>query len=279
MEYTYKDTFMHRMHPVPKLFLLLFFSFIVNLYMDPFILGIVMLVLFWISYKSGIPWSWYLVPLTITLISVPIRMFLGGTIFMFDPSYYRVYSKFLDVGRILVPLTPKGTPIMGETNISIGSLLYLIQDSQKRFMPFQLIFILLYTTSPSEFCNVLAGYGYPNVVMFLVTASLRFLTMIQRNTLLVLNAQKLRGFTTKKSRNPITIVRQYTPLIVPIGRNLHEMTEGVTKAMEIRAFGVRKVAPYKPYATTWKDIAFTIFYVVLTIFMVYILFAFNIGRL
>ncbi|UCD72812.1 MAG: energy-coupling factor transporter transmembrane protein EcfT [Candidatus Bathyarchaeota archaeon] len=270
---------MHRMHPVPKLFLLLLFSFLCNLYMDPIILGLVMLVLFWLSGKSKIPWKWYLFPLTITMLSLPLRVLFGGAIWMFDASWYRVYGKFIDVGAILFHITPAGTPIIGETAMSVGSLLYLIQETWKRFIPFQIIYIYLYTTSPSELCNVLAGYGFPNAVMFILTASLRFLTMIQRNTLMVLNAQKLRGFTTKKSRNPIAIFRQYTPLIVPIGRSMHEMTEGVTRAMEVRAFGVRKVSPFKPYATTSKDIAFTVLWVLLTLFMVYILLAYDIGRL
>ena len=96
---------------------------------------------------------------------------------------------------------------------------------------------------------------------------------------MTLNAQKLRGFTTKKSRNPLAIFQQYTPLIVPIGRSMHEMTDGVTKAMEIRAFGVRKVAPFRPYATTQKDAFLSVLYIVLTILAVYILFAYDIGRL
>lgn len=279
LEYTHRDTFMHRMHPIPKLFLLLFFSFICNLYMDPVILAGVMLVLFWISYKSKIPWIWYIFPVTITVVSIPIRFLMGGSIFMFDASWYRVYNKFFDVGKILFHLTPPGTPLIGATAISIGSLLYMIQLIWKSFIPFQIIYIYLYTTSPSELCNVLAGYGYPNVVMFLITASLRFLVLIQRTTLMTLNAQKLRGFTTKKSRNPIDIFKQYTPLIVPIGRSMHEMTDGVTKAMEIRAFGVRKVAPFKPYATTPKDVILSALFIMMTVFAVYILFAYNIGRL
>lgn len=279
LEYTYQDTFMHRMHPITKLSMLLFFSFMINLYMDPLLLGLVMIILFWIGHKSRIPWKWYLVPLIITAVSIPISMWVGGMIFMFDASYYVVYSKYFDVGRIIVNLTPPGMPILGETAISIGSLLYLIQSTLHRFAPFQIVYIYLYTTSPSELCNVLAGYGVPNAVMFIITASLRFLTMIQRNTLLILNAQKLRGFSTKKTRDVRKIFQQYTPLIVPIARNMHEMTEGVTKAMEVRAFGGRKISPYAPYASSKKDIMMTIFWIAMTLVLVYLLLEYNIGRL
>ena len=238
---------------------------------------IVTAVILCLNHQAGIPWIWYLLALATTILS-PIVFWQTGVLFLYDPKWYVVYDKIFDVGQILIEITPEGFPFIGRAAISIGSLLYQAQILIKRLLGFAVVYLVLYTTSPSEVVNVLAAAGFPSPVMFIIMAFLRFCVMIQRKVLRIVDAQKLRGVTTT-SRNPFKIVKEAFPLIFPMTRLLIELSDEVTKSCEMRAFGVRRVSPYKSVTMNTTDKLLSVITIIIAAFMVYGVFYHNIGKL
>ena len=76
LEYVYKDTLMHRMHPIPKMILLATLTLLAQFYFDPvFIIPILILVIILAKPVSRIPNSWLLPMYIFGLMSVLERSY------------------------------------------------------------------------------------------------------------------------------------------------------------------------------------------------------------
>ena len=182
---------MHNLHPVAKLMLMLPPTVAISFYMDPFLLIIITLVVVYLGHLSGVPLSWYGFLLFAILVSLPQQMLGGGVIFLYDPKWYIVYKEFLgfDIGHVIINITPKGFPVIGQSALTIGGLLYQTQIFVKRILAFAVVYLVMYTTSPSEVISVLAAAGVPSPIMFIMMAFFRFCILIQRKTLQIVSSE------------------------------------------------------------------------------------------
>ena len=247
LEYGWAPTPFHRMHPFTKMFLTMILGGLVTLWWD-YLFAVPLLVLLFILTKvASVPKTWYnIIWAGISVASLNrIISFLYGS-----ATPFKVYPPEL-TQMVIGRLTPAGTPILGEVVITVGSVLWLGMSLIHMVSSIFVIMIFLYSTSIMDLCNILAKYGVPNVVMFILIAIVRFTTIIQRTLLTIMNAQKLRGW--KLSRNPIQFVRDAAPLLYPLTYVTITMVDEVTNATKIRAFGIRKISPMKVFVWPMRE--------------------------
>ena len=240
-EYGWAPTLFHRMHPFTKLFLIFFLGSLVTLWWDYRFAVPLFIIIYSLTRIARVPKSWYNI------------IWAGLAVGLFNPlsninllygyvTPFKVYTpEFTDI--VLIRLTEPATPILGETYITVGSLLWKGMVLIHMCSTIMVIMTFLYSTSVMDFCDALAHYGVPNVVMFVLIVMTRFTAVFQRRFLTIMNAQKLRGW--ELSKNPVRFVREAKPLLYPLTYITITMIDEVTVATRIRAFRVRKVSPMR----------------------------------
>jgi len=245
LEYGWAPTLLHRMHPFTKLFMTVILGAIVSMWWD-YRLGVpLFIIIFALTRVAKVPKHWY------SIIWAAWTVYSIGRMLTFSYGYawpFKVYPREL-VERTLLKLTPQGTPIVGEIYFTVGSILFIGMELIHTGSIIMLMMIFIYSTSVMDLCDALAKLGTPSPVMFILIALYRFVAIIQRRLLTIMDAQKLRGW--KLSRNPVTAIRRAAPLLYPMTHSTITMISEVTIATKIRAFGARKVAPMK--ILTWPN--------------------------
>jgi len=260
LEYGWAPTPVHRMHPFTKLFLTVILGGLVSLWWDYRFAIPLLIVLYVLSRVAEVPKSWYSIiwaGITVASLNRIIATLYGFA------TPFKVYPReFTDI--MLLRLTPAGTPFLGESFITVGSLLWLGMALIQMSSQIIVISIFLYSTSVTDLCNVLAQIGMPNAVMFILIAIVRFTTVIQRGLLTIMNAQKLRGW--KLSSNPLKFLSEVAPLLYPLTYLTIVMVDEVTTATKIRAFGVRRISPMQVFIwPMWEKLLVVILALVLAV--------------
>lgn len=236
-EYSWQPTIFHRMHPFTKLGITVLVGILVTLWWDYIFALPLCVLLFALARVAKVPKHWYNVIWAAWGIYAPLRLLIFPYAYAWE---FKVYpSEF--VNKMLLYLTPPGTPIIGEVYFTVGSVLYIGMMLIHAASYLLLIMILMYSTSVTDFCNALARYGAPSYILFLIMSIYRFTSIFQRQMMKIIDAQKLRGWELTK--NPVVALRRAAPLLFPFTRLSINVVTEVTLATEIRAFGARKIAP------------------------------------
>jgi len=231
LEYVYKDTFMHRMHPVPKIILLAVLTLLAQFYFDPvFIFPILVFVIILAKPVSKIPNSWLLPMYIFGTMSVLERAY--NALFISSAGYYRVYpSEWMTTTLMYLA----NIPVLGEAKVTIGGLFWLASIVLKYFVGLFAVSIFLYTTDPSDLMHYLAGKKVSKNILFIIFAGFNFFPILLRYTRTIMNAQQLRG--VELSKNPIkavsTLARVFHPLVIRVT----VLADILSMSASIRGFG------------------------------------------
>jgi len=249
-QYEYHDTPIHYLNPMSKLLLFGVFLFIGQIFIDPIAKIPVLIVLIVILWLAKLPFGLY----KGFLIAGCFAVIVGRSytaIQMVDPELFKVYPHEL-VSIMILPLTPAGTPILGRTALTVGTLLYWCSA------PFAVIPVilamagLLHTTSMSEIVSVLSRIKAPFPLIFMVTVGLRFIPDIVEKIRMIQKAQALRGWTSE-GRNPIKKVKQLQPVLVPLVRSVITSVDVISMGSKNRAFGLGPVTQLADFGFTRRD--------------------------
>lgn len=249
-QYEYHDTPIHNLNPVSKLVLFGAFLLVGQIFLDPIAKLPILLVLIFILRKAKLPFSLY----KGFLIAGCFAVIIGRSytaIQMVDPELYKVYPREL-VSIMILPLTPEGTPILGRTALTVGTLLYW---STAPFAVIPVILAvagLLHTTSLSEIVSVLSRIKAPFPLIFMITVGLRFIPDIVEKIRLIQKAQTLRGWTSE-GRNPIKKVAQLKPVLVPLVRSIITSVDVISMGCKNRAFGLGPVTQLADFSFARRD--------------------------
>lgn len=231
LEYVYKDTLMHRMHPIPKMILLATLTLLAQFYFDPvFIIPILILVIILAKPVSRIPNSWLLPMYIFGLMSVLERSY--NAFFISSAGYYRVYASEW-MTSVLFYIA--NIPVLGEAKVTIGGLFWLVSIVLKYFVGLFAVSIFLYTTDPSDLMQYLASKKVSKNVLFIMFAGFNFFPILLRYTRTILNAQQLRGVTL--SKNPIKAVSTLAQVFHPLVIRVTVLADILTLSASIRGFG------------------------------------------
>ena len=231
LEYVYKNTLMHRMHPVPKMILLVTLTLLAQFYFDPvFILPILAFMIILAKPISKIPNSWLLPMYIFGIMSVLERGY--NAVFISSAGYYRVYPSEWMVTTLLYLAN---IPVLGEAKVTVGGLFWLASMGLKYFVGLFAVSIFLYTTDPSDLMQYLASKKVSKNVLFIVFAGFNFFPILLRYARTIMNAQQLSGVGL--SKNPIKAVSTLAQVFHPLVIRVTVLADILTLSASIRGFG------------------------------------------
>lgn len=279
LEYKYDDTPLHKMHPLPKVFLFLALLFFGSTYMDVRItipILSILLILYRIS-KAFDEIREFLPIMVGGLITIGLTQFRYA-IFMVSEAYFKVYDPEL-MTKVIIPLTSKDTPIFGETALTYGSLIIVFATMVRVLVVMLAVPLFLRTTSFSDLSQVLIKFKIPSSFVFILIASLRFFPELQRKINTTLSSQKLRGLPSK-TRNPFRKVKIYAPILTPVTRYCWEAVDIITISIVNRAFGFSdRVTILRHLSLSTWDKAVVVISIISFLVGLYLLFVYNVGMI
>lgn len=232
--YLDRDTWVHRLHPLVRLFgmLALFVSaFAVErpLWQTPLLLGVGLL----LAQTGGTRNVWRL-------------RVLFGLIFVMTVLIWTIFygpdgqPPLLAIGPLLVSRT---APWFG-----LGMALKLVL-----FLAAGVLF--LSTTRIEEFAYALTRLGLPYKVGFTMTLAFRLVPVFVDSAATVVQAQRCRGLDF--DRGPLWHrARRYVPVMVPVFMGALRRADQMAIALESRGFQADRVrTQLQAYAVTWRDVA------------------------
>jgi energy-coupling factor transport system permease protein len=231
MEYVYKDTLIHRMHPVPKMIFLTVLTLLAQFYFDPvFIIPILILMIILAKPIAKIPNSWLLPMYAFGIMSVLERGY--NAVFISSGGYYRVYpSDWMTTVLLYIA----NIPVLGVAKVTIGGLFWLASMGLKYFVGLFAVSIFLYTTDPSDLMQYLVSKKVSKNVLFIIFAGFNFFPILLRYTRTILSAQQLRG--VELSKNPIKAVSTLAQVFHPLVIRVTVLADILTLSASIRGFG------------------------------------------
>lgn len=276
--YEYKNTFLHNLHPFSKTILLGSLAILGSTYWDLYFLLPLVFIGYLAYIKTGAPTNWIKKFLKIWFIASmnPASMMLS--IFMVNPSLYKVLPEEF-VSHVVLQITPPSTPLVGYTAITYGTLYFLASSRIRAPFSFMMGCLLAYTLNPSDFAQAMAGIGIPSHFLFMFTGGHRFTSVFVSLITNVMNALKLRGWEIK-SKNPFVVIKDVYPLTGGIGRKFPSIVNRLAIVMEARAFEVAiPVIAWRKIQATNRDYLVGVTSVLFLLMAEYLLIVHNIGMI
>lgn len=130
--------------------------------------------------------------------------------------------------------------IAGPYSLTAEQLFYLLNVILKYLsvIPIALLFIL--ATQPSEFAASLNFIGISYHLAYSVAIALRYIPDIQRDYQEISFAQQARGLDLSKNEKFFTRVKNISGILLPLIFTSLERIETISRAMELRSFGIKK---------------------------------------
>ena len=275
IEYEAKDTAIHRLNPLAKFVWFGGMVFLFTLYLEPQPLLILFAIEVFVGHLARIPWrkllarAWW----------VFIFSVLGGytiSLWVNQPSqFWRVPPEF--GCRVLVQLTPPGTPLLGYTAVTYGGLLWGTAITVKAAIAVIAACILTFSMPLSDIIAIW-GRFLPYKLSFIATSGIRFYPVMVEKMQDIMAAAKSRGWDVT-SRNPIKRVKGVFPIVFPAIREATLLADRMALAVEARAFGVRKPTSLRTLSFTASDVLFILFNVFVTLILTYLWWFCGFGKL
>jgi len=272
LEYEYKNTLIHNSSSLSKTVIPLAISVLSIFWQDPKFVAIIFIITYTIAIIAKVPRSWFKIMLVGSLMTMPLSIWTST--YTATPELFKVYSQSF-VG---VTLFEFWLPGLGRGVISYGSLLWLASPYLKLFAVGPIWFVFVYTVRPDEFCEMLLSIKMPLKLVFLVKAILRFVPVMSRKLITILNAQKLRGLTVG-GRNPLVVVKKYSPILVPLSNYLLQSVDEVEKSVSVRGYGLRTPTIVTEQKISTIDYTIIAISIIVLILATYGLIKYNYGML
>lgn len=250
LEYEYKDSYWHRMHPGTKAVLLFSINTITSMLLDwKWKLPIFFLMLVFM-YTAKLPKScWKFIGLGVFLSHIVLRF--PWTVFYSNPAYFKVLDPEF-VSRTFFEITPEGFPLIGRTAVTWGTVYYSLCHLFNQPIVLGTAFIFISTTPPSRLMHSLYKLRIPDPIIFSFITAWRFFPVFLRKFNHVLDAQRLRGWSARaKTRNPITMAKQVFPLLYPVTCSAIPLYNDLILAVKTRGFGAAKIHPKPLPFSSW----------------------------
>ncbi|NLJ59660.1 MAG: energy-coupling factor transporter transmembrane protein EcfT [Firmicutes bacterium] len=275
-QYQAHDTPIHRVHPIIKLAFLIMLALISGYIVDP-LWKLPMLILVIVVAKiARLPFREYKGLLVIVAVMTFLSQFYMA-FFVVDPAYFKVYPQEI-VSRVIFQITPQGFPVIGETALTVGSFIWLTKLPLTAVTLLLLIATFLHTTSLNEIVQALSILKAPYPVVYITMLAFRFTPDLTRQMHIIQTAQKLRGWSVD-TRNPVKLIRLYTPLLIPLGKYVMNSIDVMTISVQNRAFGAGPVTGMRSVSLRSSEKAILAAGVVIFGVLLYGIIALNWGNL
>ncbi|MCL5075511.1 MAG: energy-coupling factor transporter transmembrane protein EcfT [Chloroflexi bacterium] len=243
LHYLRKDSPVHDMDALSKLFVVIVISFALYMFQTPWQLALYLLLLFGIAL--------FLVrvePLTV-FFTFAIFIIFGSFVFFFQLLGHPEGNAYLVLGPIRITnwgLYNAGIFLFRMSSIGCAALLYL------------------WTTKPKDFVVGLIKLGVPYRFGFAVLVALRFLPLINDEVRKVRDAHTIRGVPLGSGVS--SVAERWMRYLFPVLASGMRKAETAAMAMESRGFGLYSGRSYiNPFQWTRSGLALLGFVIVMTI--------------
>ncbi len=270
------DTPIHRLNPALKIAFLVMLSLMLGYLIDPIWKTVMLIGVIAIAVTAKLPIKNYLG----LLIFIGVMMIVATgyqSLFLVNPDYFKVYPHEL-VSQVLFHLTPKGFPVVGETALTVGSLIWMARLPLTALTGVLLLATFIHTTSLNDMLQVMSKLHAPFPAIYIAMVAFRFAPDLARQIEIIQTAQKLRGWTTE-TRNPIKKIRLFAPLLIPISRHTIKCIDVMTISVQNRGFGAARVTGMSSLTLRRTDLAALGVGFVLFVTMMFGIFVLNWGNL
>ncbi len=276
--FAYQDlkTPIHRLNALTKWSILITLTLLAGFILDPrykIPLGIIIIAY---AFLAKLNFRAYKGLILLILVSLLLANLLS-VFFIVNENMFKVYDKVW-ASTTVFQITNASFPIFGRMALTYGGILWLLQGALTGVFVVILLAAHIQSTSLNETVQVLSALKAPFPVIYITMVALRFTPELGAQFTLVHRAQTLRGWRVN-TRNPIKIVKLYTPLMFPVIRYVIKSIDITTMSTQNRAFGLGPVTNVTASKLLTVDKALIIFsWAAFAVMMVLIL-KFNIGNL
>ena len=103
--------------------------------------------------------------------------------------------------------------------------------------------IFFLTTTPEELGMALTKLRVPYIYTFAFISAIRFVPILAEELQSIIDAQRSRGLEFERG-NPLTRLRRYIPILVPLIVSVLRRSYELAEAMEVKCFGASKKRTY-----------------------------------
>lgn len=240
--YENKDTIIHRMNPVLKFWMYIIFVYMGTCYTIVEFRIPLFIIMTTFAYFAKMPKWWWRYPYLMLFLAIPWDM-LTGT-FAADPALYaRLPLWITEIDIYTIKDVVIGPMHFGAIGLTGPNLYFYLSTAIFRVSSWAMLLSLVYTISPTQQLQMLATAKAPAPLQFLFMLPWRYSSVMAQKINRVYQAQTLRGFRRKKSRNPFVEAKRMFPLMMPLVRDSVIMIDEISVAAEARAFGTGPRGP------------------------------------
>ncbi|HDJ66525.1 MAG TPA: energy-coupling factor transporter transmembrane protein EcfT [Nitrososphaeria archaeon] len=208
------DSLIHKLDPRAKLLISMSFLLITLIYVEVTVTTIIIVAEALLAAASGTIRRWIKtvygsIPfiLAVFLMNYLVRMFIPGQ----PPIHIILYESFAAAYRLIALLAS-----------------------------FSIFFL---TTTPEEIGMTLTKLKIPYMYVFAFISAIRFTPILAEELQTIMDSQRSRGLELDKG-NPLTRLRRYIPILVPLIVNVLRRSYELAEAMEVKCFGASKKRTY-----------------------------------
>ncbi len=264
-EYTPRDTFLHKLHPLAKIIMVIGIFTIISLLWDLVLLTICAVVVLLLYFVAKAPKKWLL------LSAFALYRFIeAGIIGITQPA------------GVFKHLSPEIASMLifslGPIKFYYGGLLWALAYTYRILIGMAITFMFIYTTSINDTIRTLRALRVPPKITFVIVLAFRFVPELIRELSQTSMAQKLRGWKIK-SKNPVKMAKMAIPVAGPLTRRMVTYVDRLYLTVQIRAFSGERVEHKEKLVLKKSDIAVILVSVATTLMVVYLVVSFGLGQL
>lgn len=242
LEYLYKQSVIHRLHPLTKLSIAATVMVMAMLFTDPLYLLVVIALVMALSIVG-------------TIIKETLGYLLTMAFFAF--IVFVLQCLFLNKGPIYFTILPASWPVVGGwLPVSHGGLILGTAMALRVFAIVSVFPLIITTTQPRDIVmSLVETLKVPYDYAFMFTTALRFIPIIISEVTIIYQAQLSRAYAVE-GWNPIKKIRAFAPIAFPIIFIAIEKADRLGLSMELRGFNSGKRTSFKKLHFKAVDILF-----------------------
>jgi energy-coupling factor transport system permease protein len=244
IEYLYKDSPIHRLHPLTKLGFAAAVMIMAMLFTHPlYLLTIIALVMI------------------LSFIGKILKASVGYLVTMafFAAIVLVLQCLFVNKGHVYFTLIPAGWPLVGGwLPVSRGGLLFGTAMALRVMAIVSVFPLIITTTQPRDIVmSLVETLKVPYDYAFMFTTALRFIPVIISEVTMIYQAQLSRAYAVE-GWNPFKKIKAFAPIAFPIVFIAIEKADRLGLSMELRGYGSGKRTHLRKLAVTPLDWLFLV---------------------
>jgi energy-coupling factor transport system permease protein len=237
------DTFIHRLDPRAKIIFMIIVSTSIFMVQKIYIAAFILLVMVFLWILAKLPGSvlWGFMKILLPII---------GFLFVVQAIFYPGTT------ALVKPLIPIGK---GIGQITLEGLLFAVLLALRLMAMIIMLPLVSFTTPVQSFALGMVKMGLPYKLAYTLTTALNLVPILQTETGVIVDAQKLRAMQTFEKGRIGEKMRAYPALVTPLVIGSMRRAQLMAVAMDSRAFGASKSRTYlEDISMHFKDWAFLI---------------------